>query len=248
MNRFFAFVSTIVLGLLLLLTVTATQAATALQPPIEQAAQPASPRIVQHTQPVTPGAPADIVLVIDNSESQAYNFAVLPEPYASKCSQVNIDDVYACLNGGTLHDGTPITGCNNETVSDPNFPGLTRGICQPFRQNKEAAYRFIQQLRPGVDRVALINFSEYSWRLFPMSYTLSGTGSALDRLNNMDVYVSPSNASQPNPGGHMLCNSSTAYGPDAWKCGSSNLGAGLIAARDEFGLAEPQRPEAQWVT
>ena len=194
---------------------------------------------------VSEAASVDAVLVLDNSESQSYNFGALPEPYASHCSQSNINFIYACLNGGTLDDGSVVAGCNNESVSDPNFPQLTRGICQPFRKNKEAAYRFIQQLRPGTDRVALINFNEYGERLFPLSYTLSGVDGALDRLNNMDVHVSPSNASQPNSTGHILCNSSTPPA-DAWKCGSSNVGAGLILAHDEFGLAAPIRPEAQW--
>ena len=94
------------------------------------------------------GAPADVALVLDQSESQSYDFTSLPEPYVSKCSQSNINDLYACVNGGLLSDATTITGCNNELVSDPNFPELTRGICQPFRQSKEAAYRFIKQLTP----------------------------------------------------------------------------------------------------
>jgi hypothetical protein len=114
--------------------------------------QQQSPTIVQHTQPITPGAPADVVLVFDRSESQSYDFAGMPEPYATQyawCNQSNINDMYVCLNG-TLSNGLTVLGCNNETIPDPNpdYPALTRGICQPFRKSKEAAYRFIQQLRP----------------------------------------------------------------------------------------------------
>ena len=35
---------------------------------------------------------------------------------------------------------------------------------------------------------------------------------------------------------------------DKWKCGSSNVGAGLIRAHDEFGLALPYRADSLWVT
>jgi hypothetical protein len=193
---------------------------------------------------VSEAASVDAVLVLDNSESQSYDFAALPNPYASKCNQSDLNNMYACLNGGTLTDGTTVTGCNNETISDPNYPELTRGICQPFRKTKEAAYAFIQRLYQNYDRIALINFNENANRLFPMGYQLTD---AIAAINNMDVYVSPTDASQPNPSLHILCNSSTPSA-DRWKCGSSNIGAGLIRAHDEFGLAVPYREDSLWVT
>ncbi len=253
MKRFLAVVSTVALGLFFVFAVTVTQAMAPLQPPIEQAAQPSSPTSVQHTQPITPGAPAEVVLVLDRSESQSYDFASMPALFATQyasCNQANINDMYVCLNGGTLSNATTVLGCNNETIPDPNpdYPALTRGICQPFRKSREAAYRFIQQLRPGIDRIALINFHENATTLLPLTGTLTGgPGSAIDMLNNMDVYVSPSNNSQPNPTGHVLCN--TLISPeDSWKCGSSNIAEGLIYAYDVFAdLSHPPRPEAQWV-
>ncbi len=197
-------------------------------------------------------ASVEAVLVLDNSESQSYNFAALPEPYASKCSQTKINDVYACLNGGTLEDGTTVTGCNNETITDPNpaYPKLTRGICQPFRKTKEAAYAFIKRLYPGYDRVAIVNFNENANNLVPLTGDLEGnSGSAIEMINAMNVYVSPSNASQPNPTGHILCDLTTAYGPDFWKCGSSNISEGLIYANNVFGnTSNPPRQDALWVT
>ena len=205
MKRLLAVLSALGLGLFFVLTVTTTQAAT--PAPIDRReSRPPSANAVQHTQPITPGAPVDVVLVLDRSESQSYDFASLPEPYRSKCNQQYVNDIYACLNGGTLSDGTTSIGCNNELVSDPNFPELTRGICQPFRKSKEAAYRFIQQLRPGTDRMALINFAETPTRVLSMTFDFSA---AISAVNSMDVYVSPSDASQPNPTGHILCNSST---------------------------------------
>ena len=101
--------------------------------------------ITAHT-PMVPGAPADIVLVLDRSESQSYDFASLPSPYNDYCAPSYLNDLYACVNGGVLGNGTTVAGCNNEPVSDPNFPELTRGICQPFRKSKEAAY----QLDPAI--------------------------------------------------------------------------------------------------
>jgi hypothetical protein len=208
------------------MVIAATQAVTAHRPPADQAERSSLPTKMQHTQPITPGAPADVVLVLDRSESQSYQFGLLPEPYASKCNQSNINDVYACLNGGLLSDGTSITGCNNELVSDPNFPELTRGTCQPFRESKEAAYRFIQQLRSNTDRVALINFAESPIQVLSLTFNLT---SAISAVNSMDVYVSRPDGAD----GHIPCNSSTPP-EDFWKCGSSNIGGGLIQARDEF--------------
>ena len=87
--------------------------------------------------------------------------------------------------------------------------------------------------------MALINFAETPTRVLSMTLDFSA---AISAVNSMDVYVSPSDASQPNPNGHILCNSSTPAS-EVWKCGSSNIGAGLIQARDEFSSA---RPEAKW--
>jgi hypothetical protein len=197
---------------------------------------------------VSEAASVDAVLVLDNSESQSYSFSALPEPYKSKCRQDKLNDIYACLNGGTLSDGTSITGCNNEPITDPahltNYPELTRGICQPFLKTKEAALSFIKRLYPGYDRVAIINFNESGNRTVPMTYRLNdGSGSAIDQINDMDVYsLRPDNAT-----GHIPCNSATPAA-EAWKCGSSNIGAGLILAHDEFGLAVPYRADSLWVT
>ena len=68
---------------------------------------------------ISEAASVDGVLVLDNSESQAYSFDLLPEPWHSHCSQNKINDMYACLNGGALEDGTviPAGGCNGAAVS-----------------------------------------------------------------------------------------------------------------------------------
>ncbi|HTP08900.1 MAG TPA: PKD domain-containing protein [Anaerolineae bacterium] len=243
MKRSFTVTSSIVLGLFFLMVIAATQAVSAQQPPADHGAGSRAPTRVQHTQPITPGAPADIVLLLDQSESQSYDFAALPEPYHSHCSQSLLNDIYTCVNGGTLTDGTSVIGCNNETVSDPNFPELTRGICQPFRQSKEAAYRFVKQLRLNMDRIALVTFAENGSIDLPMTF---GMSEAITALNTLDVYVNPANASQPNPTGHILCNTATPLA-DVWKCGSSNIGEGVVRAYDEFQITSPDRPKAQWV-
>jgi hypothetical protein len=193
-------------------------------------------------------ASVEAVLLLDNSESQSYDFAPLPEPYRSKCNQSNVNDIYACLNGGNLQDGTAITGCNKEIIADANYPGLTRGICQPFRKTKEAAYAFIKRLYEGYDRVAIINFNEHGNLLVPLTGNLTagpGSGSAIDLINNMDVYVARPDGSD----GHVPCNSTTANSPDAWKCGSSNIAEGLIYANNLFAdTSNPPRQDALWVT
>jgi hypothetical protein len=200
---------------------------------------------------ISEAASVDAVLVLDNSESQSYNFAALPSPYSDvmadgkmRCDQTRVNDIYACLNGGTLSDGSTITGCNNETVTGSIHPELTRGICQPFLKTKEAAISFIKRLYQDYDRVAIINFNESANRTVPMTYDLNNKpGSAVDQINNMDVYVSRPDGST----GHIPCNSSTPP-EEVWQCGSSNIGAGLILAHDEFGKATPYRNDSLWVT
>ncbi|HTP06764.1 MAG TPA: pilus assembly protein TadG-related protein [Anaerolineae bacterium] len=204
------------------------------------------PAVQVPSENISEAASVDAVLVLDNSESQSYDFSSLPEPWHSHCSQNKINDMYACLNGGTLEDGTviPAGGCNGAAVSDASYPLLTRGTCQPFLKTKEAAYSFITRLYQNYDRVAIISVDESADRLFPMGYQLTD---ALIAINNLDVYTPPNNPSQPNPTGHVLCNSYMLT-TDKWKCGSSNVGAGLIRAHDEFGLAVPYRADSLWVT
>jgi hypothetical protein len=200
-------------------------------------------------------ASVEAVLVLDNSESQSYDFSSLPSQYAS-CNQSNINDIYYCLNGGTLSNGVTVNGCNNEPITDAtvlaNYPGLNRGICQPFLKTKEAAYAFIRRLYEGYDRVAIVNFNELAYSLLPLTFNLTGgAGSAIDSLNNMDVYV---NTPYVNPvTGHVACNSATPP-VDFWKCGSSNIADGLRLANNEFGRLNPVtglpiiRQDALWVT
>ena len=139
---------------------------------------------------------------------------------------------------------SPLAAAMAPLSPDPNYPLLTRGTCQPFLKTKEAAYAFIERLYQNYDRIALISVNESADRLFPMGYQLPD---ALTAINNMDVYTPPNNPSQPNPAGHVLCNS-VMLEADKWKCGSSNVGAGLIRAHDEFGLALPYRADSLWVT
>jgi len=193
---------------------------------------------------IAEAASVDAVLVLDNSESQSYSFGELPSPYNEKCSQSNVNDIYACLNGGTLSDGSSITGCNEEPITDPahlaEYPELTRGICQPFLKTKEAAYKFIQRLYQGYDRVGIINFNENANRLVPLTFDFN---TAIDLINDMDVYVNRPDGAD----GHIACNSSTPAA-EAWKCGSSNIGAGIILGHDEFGQTDhPYREDSLWV-
>lgn len=209
------------------------------------------PTVAVSGENVSEAASVDAVLVLDNSESQSYNFAALPEPYRSKCDQTNVNDIYVCLNGGTLSvakGGGTITGCNNETITDTAhltaYPELTRGICQPFLKTKEAAVSFIKRLYPDYDRVAIINFNESGNPTVPMTYRLNdGSGSAIDQINHMDVYAIRPDGST----GHIPCNSDTPPS-EAWKCGSSNIGAGLILAHDEFANPATYRADSLWVT
>ena len=208
---------------------------------------------------VSEAASVEAVLILANQESQSYDFASLPSPYSdimpdglTRCNQVRVNDIYACVNGGTLSDGTTVRGCNDEPITDAtvlaNYPGLTRGICQPFLKTKEAAYSFTRRLYEGYDRLAIVNFNERGSILLPLTSNLTGgpgSGSAIDILNRMDVYVNY--PYEPNPTNHIACNSDTPPG-DVWKCASTNVAEGLINANNVFGdTSNPPRQDALWV-
>ncbi len=71
-----------------------------------------------------------------------------------------------------------------------------------------------------------------------MTFELSA---AISALNNLDVHIPPATSAT----GHIPCNSSTPPN-EIWKCGTSNIGAGLALAHDAFSYAQPYRPEARW--
>ena len=106
---------------------------------------------------ISEAASVDAVLVLDNSESQSYSFDQLPNPWRDHCSQTKINDMYACLNGGTLEDGTviPAGGCNDATVSDPNLSRADAWHLPAFPQDQRSRLCLypapVSELRSGRD-------------------------------------------------------------------------------------------------
>lgn len=168
----------------------------------------ASPTATRH--------PVDVVLVLDASESMAYDppsgFAYTGDP-SKGCSPIYV---------GTNNVSACVKACND----DPNHP------CYPLQQVKDAAKSFVDQLRPGIDRIAIVSYARYSTSNYPLGADLNAAKAAIDGIRASD-------------NGGMTC----AYlFTDPWKCGSSNPGGALWRAAYELeGDPGKIRQDSLWV-
>ena len=140
-------------------------------------------------------ASVDVVLLLDTSESQAYDapsgLAYTSDPTKGcKPSDVGIDKVSACVKA-----------CND----DPNKP------CYPLQKIKDAAKSFVDQLYGGYDRVAIVSYSRGSNSDYPLGTDLGAAKGAIDGLRAYDnggvpcPYLGPEpwKCGSSNPGGAL---------------------------------------------
>ena len=140
-------------------------------------------------------ASVDVVLVLDTSESQAYDapsgLAYTKDPTKGcKPSDVGIDKVSACIKM-----------CND----DPNKP------CYPLQKIKDAAKAFVDQLYSGYDRVAVVPYSRASESAYPLGTDLGAAKAAIDAMRAYDFggvecpYLGPEpwKCGSSNPGGAL---------------------------------------------
>ena len=149
-------------------------------------------------------AAVDAVLILDTSESQAYD---APSGYAytgdsnlgCKPADVGAENVAACIAACTASATHP---------------------CYPLQQIKDAARAFVDRMYQDYDRVAVVGYDRSATTVYHLGIDLYAAKNAIDDLR---VYEYAGTA----------CPYATTVG-ERWKCGSSNPGGGLLTASYEF--------------
>ena len=183
-------------------------------------------------------ASVDLVLVIDTSQSMAWDAACgdydatkNPNDDDDAWAEINLpgglgvaDGVDDCDVGGTV---AKVGGFNDDYMSDPvicNDPDPAAGVqgqCKPFEQVREAALALVNRMYFPYDRMAVISFdvnavAQLHFSEFPSSI-VSSIGSLL-------VYKLPG------------CDGWTAS-KDPTGCTNTNIADGLLVGGNEFGLS-----------
>lgn len=161
-------------------------------------------------------ASLDVILAVDRSESMANDTDFGP-PGPDDCDG----------DGPDSHDVRDFD-CDGQKDSDPPECNPT-DTCQPFRQVKDAAISFVNELNPTFDRVAVVTFDQEAGLLLPLSADFNAVRNVID---NQDVYAPPP------------C---TSYPPDPSGCTSTNVGGGLLVAGTELTAGLQKRDDALWV-
>jgi Flp pilus assembly protein TadG len=196
---------------------------------------------------ISEAASMDVVLVIDTSESMAWDLRGRAQDPGS--------------------DPTDPNYCNNMAKPDPD-------VCEPFTDVKEAADTFASKILnksadEEEDRLAIVSFAT-GWDNPPLgTYVLQDWtrdyGEAAQKIKDMKVYNPPYSWTQgddyPDPmdlgpvrmydtdGTYlkMKCLAATAKDEPKYysACGTTNIGGALTLAGAQF--AEDKRPQALWV-
>jgi hypothetical protein len=166
-------------------------------------------------------AAVDAVLVLDTSESQAYD---PPSGYAytgnmaKGCSpnDVGQDNINACIKA-----------CN-DSLAHP---------CYPLQKIKDAAKAFVDKMYQDYDRIAVVTYARNSDSPYPLGLSLYDAKNQIDAMRANDHFPGET------PG--TPCSYLSIPG-ERWTCGSSNPGGALLRASQEFSRP-PLRPDALWV-
>jgi len=172
--------------------------------------------------------PLDVVLVIDATQNQAYD----PPSMAAYANRPDLGCNPAGLGAIGLNPDLYTNACVKACNDDPTKP------CYPFKTVQDAAKTFIDRLRPGYDRVAIIDIDRQPTNLYLLSFDLAGAKAAINNMRVSDhISEYGSLPGEPCPyiniSGHR------------WKCTTSNLGRALwegIAALGQY----PFRDDSVW--
>jgi hypothetical protein len=170
-------------------------------------------------------ASVDAVLILDTSESMAYDppsgFAYTGDPgKGCKPSDVGAEFVFACIQE-----------CNDDTAHP----------CYPLQKVKDAAKAFVDRLYPLYDRIAIVDYARQASDPPPyeMGVDLDLAKQKIDQLRASD-HVYPLDP----PG--VPCQYWN-YASEKWKCGTSDPGSGIRMAINQYRTELHPRPEALWV-
>jgi Flp pilus assembly protein TadG len=188
-------------------------------------------------------ASVDVIIILDASQSMAAEGGNHPNHYDPSDYPVYGDPTY-----------------NDHPADDPSACN-SADSCQPFRQIKDAAIDFVNQLYFPYDRVAIITFNRDAHLILPLDATNGMSGAAaqttiVNAIRSLDVFEPPPCTSPLDPNQtHCLNTPPTPTGQffeypmfrasgDPSSLPSSNIGDGLWLAGNEFGRG---REDSLWV-
>jgi hypothetical protein len=192
-----------------------------------------------HAEAVSEAASIDLVLVIDTSESMAYDAECgdkdLGDPYHDDITEYD-DDRWAEVNlsGGLGYvddkddcstTSDPVEGFPDDYFRDPDncndvYPAAgIQGKCEPFEHVRAAALSLVGRMTFPYDRMAVVSFDRTAPDPPPTDLTSdeSAITSAIGNLTVFKLYSCPSMPPDPGP------------------CTSTNIADGLTLAGNEFG-------------
>jgi Flp pilus assembly protein TadG len=174
-------------------------------------------------------------------------------------------------SAGMAYEGGGSPNAGDDPLDDPSTCNPTNS-CQPFRQIKDVAVQFVNQLYFPYDRVAIITFNRQAYEILPLDATNGMTGpnakaTVVNAINSLTVFQPAQICPNPDiasaqPASHCLNYTGTgntfsgleyplfrynlAHGSnDPSSVPSSNIGDALWLAGNEFGLG---RQDSLWVT
>lgn len=188
-------------------------------------------------------ASVDVILVLDASQSMAAEGGNHPDHYDASDYALYGDPTY-----------------NDHPADDPSQCN-SGDTCQPFRQIKDAAIDFVNQLYFPYDRVAVITFDRDAHLILPLDATNGMTGAnaqstVVSAIRGLTVFQPPActdplDAAQthclntpPTPTGQFFEYPMFRASGDPSSLPSSNIGDGLWLAGNELGRG---REDSLWV-
>ncbi len=189
---------------------------------------------------VSEAASLDIVMIIDRSESMAFD-ASCTDSDDDDGDGVD-DDCGATQNGATADDHyRDPNECNVDSLGLDGGDG-TPGECHPFEEVKVAAKTFVQSLYYPFDRVSLVTYDLQHGIQFPLQ-SQPDANNIVAAINALTVAPAPQPTVWP-------CTWS-APGDDPSGCTSTSIGGGLLRAAQALtnpvGGPNAVRDEAVWV-
>src|SRR3972149_1884536 len=197
------------------------------------------------SNPVTVGStdsisPTDVVLVLDANIAQAYDpGSMLPwlnnnpdimvpggiDPNTLACDPSSFASLggigpYGNYSNANYYQNACVKACNDN------------GTCYPFKTVKDAAKAFIDQLRPGYDRIAIVNIDRQPQQIFDLSTNLQGAKDAIDAMRASDHFPGDT-AGNPCPYINDIGN--------RWRCASSNMGGAIRLASEQLASSSARR-------
>ena len=171
-------------------------------------------------------ASVDIVLVIDTSQSMAYD---------AECGDGEDDDAYwetlmsgapdgvdDCDDGGTVPTAGAVAddyGRDPINCNDPDPAAGIQGECHPFEEVREAALALVDRMYFPYDRMAVVSFDKNAVAQLHFSDSISSIKSSIGSLTVFKLFSCPGWATG-----------------DPTGCTNTNIADGLKVGGVEFGL------------